>query len=165
MNGKSDGKSPWWRRWLVEPVMQQLTQGISPEKLAWTIALGVTLGIFPVLGTRAFLCLFAGWALKLNQPVLHSFKGLCYPLHLALIVPFIRMGEWLYGVDRPVKFALRPVMERFKSDPLGFWQDFGWVIAHAVSAWLLIAPVLVFLIRFAATPVLHAAARKMPKRC
>lgn len=42
-------RSSWWRRWFVQPITKQLTQGITPEKLGWTIASGVVLGIFPIM--------------------------------------------------------------------------------------------------------------------
>lgn len=58
----------WWRRWLVAPVVKQLTLGTTPEKIAWTISLGVVLGVFPIMGSTTLVCLLAGWLLRLNQP-------------------------------------------------------------------------------------------------
>ena len=48
--GVSTTKETWWRRWLVRPVVGQLTCGVSPQKIAWTISLGIVLGVFPVMG-------------------------------------------------------------------------------------------------------------------
>jgi len=39
-------------RWL-KPFIQLLRQGVSPEKIALTIALGIILGVTPVLGSTA----------------------------------------------------------------------------------------------------------------
>ena len=61
------------RRWVVRPVLQQLTQGVTPAKLAAAIAWGVTLGLFPILGSNTLLTLIVGVPLGLNQPVLQAF--------------------------------------------------------------------------------------------
>jgi uncharacterized protein (DUF2062 family) len=153
----------WWRRWLVAPVVAQLTVGISPERIGWTIALGVVLGVFPIMGTTTLVCLLAGWLLRLNQPVLHVFKTLVYPLHLALILVFIRLGERLYGVPL-ILFSIPQMLRKFRNDPLQFATDFGMAAWHGVSAWLLIAPVAAVLIKLAVTPILNQLALSIQRR-
>lgn len=151
------------RRWVVAPVVGQLTFGTSPERIGWTIALGIVLGVFPIMGTTTLVCLAAGWLLKLNQSVLHVFKTLVYPLHLALILVFIRLGERLYGVPL-ISFSIPQLLERFKHDPLQFAKDFGLAGWHGVSAWLLIAPVAAVLIKLAVMPVLRRLAVSLSSR-
>lgn len=146
------GKS-WWRRRLVAPVVAQLMVGISPERIAWAISLGVVLGIFPIIGTTTLVCLAAGWLLRLNQPVLHVFSNLVYPLHLVLILVFIRLGERMHGAPR-MSFSIPQLLGKFRDDPLQFAGDFGISAWHGVSAWLLVAPVAAVLVKFAVTPVL-----------
>ncbi len=58
----------WWRRRIVAPVIAQLKQGATPEKLALTVALGFILGVFPILGSATLLCGLVAWALRLNSP-------------------------------------------------------------------------------------------------
>jgi uncharacterized protein (DUF2062 family) len=161
--GIPETRKSWWRRWLLDPVIEQLTVGISPERIAWTIALGVVLGVFPIMGSTTLVCLFAGWLLRLNQPVLHVFKTLVYPLHLALILVFIRLGERLYGVPL-ISFSIPQLLARFKEDPLQFVRDFGMAAWHGVSAWLLIAPVAAFLIKLAVMPMLTRLAASLARR-
>lgn len=156
-------RKSWWRRWLLNPVIEQLTVGISPERIAWTIALGVVLGVFPIMGSTTLVCLLAGWLLRLNQPVLHVFKTLVYPLHLALILVFIRLGERLYGVPL-ISFSIPQLLVRFKEDPLQFARDFGMAAWHGVSAWLLIAPVAALLIKLAVMPMLTRLAGSLARR-
>ena len=146
-------KLPWWRRWFVIPVVNQLTQGTSPVRLSWTIALGIVLGIFPIMGSTTVLCLVVGYIFKLNQPILMVFKSAAYPLHLALILVFIRLGERLYGVPL-ISFSIPELVTKFNHDPLQFARDFGMAAWHGVSAWLLIAPVAVVLIKVAVLPVI-----------
>lgn len=152
----------WWRRWLVNPVVAQLTGGTSPSRIAWTIALGMVLGVFPIMGTTTFLCFVVGWMFGLNQPILHAFKAMVYPLHLALILVFIRLGERIYGVPL-ISLTIPELVEKFKADPVLFFSDFGMAAWHGVSAWLLIAPVAVLLLKMAIMPLLLRLAASLSK--
>lgn len=156
-------KQVWWRRWFVSPVVSQLTKGISPEKVAWTISLGLVLGIFPILGSTTFLCLFVGWMLGLNQPLLQAFNTAAYPLHLATILPFIRAGEFLHGADL-MPFSIRELLSKFQADPLAFVIDFGLTAWHGVSAWLLLAPVAALGIKVAVFPLVRKMAAALAAR-
>ncbi|MBJ7256313.1 MAG: DUF2062 domain-containing protein [Akkermansiaceae bacterium] len=161
--GVSTTKETWWRRWLVRPVVGQLTCGVSPQKIAWTISLGIVLGVFPVMGTTTLVCFLMGWMLRLNQPVLHVFKTLVYPLHLAMILVFIRMGEHLYQVPL-ISFSIPQLLERFKVDPLQFVRDFGMTAWYGVSAWLIVAPLAAFLIKLSVMPFLTKLAETIKRR-
>lgn len=150
------------RRWVVAPVVGQLSVGITPERLSWAIAAGIVLGVFPVLGTTTLVCLFVGWAFRLNQPVLHVFSNLVYPLHLALILVFIHMGEHLFNVPR-LSFSLPELVEKFKESPLQFCRDFGIAAFHGVVAWMVVAPFAALLIRTVSLPVLRRLSRAIKK--
>ncbi|MBC7979299.1 MAG: DUF2062 domain-containing protein [Armatimonadetes bacterium] len=146
-------------RWIIQPIKKQLTSGITPEKLSWTIALGITLGIFPIMGTTSALCLLFGFLLKLNQPILHLFKTLSYPLHLGLILVFIRLGQNLHGVP-PIPFSIPEMMSRFKDSPTEFARDFGLAAWYGIQAWALAAIILIPALRHASLPLLRKLVRK-----
>jgi len=141
------------RRWIIEPIINQLKRGISPEKLSWTIALGVTLGIFPIMGSTSLVCFIAGYFLKLNQAILHLFKTLTYPLHLALILVFIRLGQHLNGVP-PIKFSIPQMVIQFKDNPAQFARDFGMAAWYGIEAWAIAALVLIPVLRIISLPLL-----------
>lgn len=142
------------RRWIVNPILEQLKRGITPEKLSWTIALGLTLGIFPILGSTSLVCLIAGYFLKLNQAILHLFKALTYPLHLALILVFIHIGQHLNGVP-PIRFSIPQLLSRFKDDPAQFASDFGMAAWYGIEAWSIAAIFLIPLLYFISLPILR----------
>ena len=103
--------------------MAQLRQGMSTERVSWTISLGIVFGVFPIMGSTSLVCILVAWAFRLNQALLHVFKAAVYPLHLALILVFIRLGERLYGVPL-IKFSIPELLGKFKDDPLQFARDF-----------------------------------------
>ena len=151
-----------WRRWVLNPVLTQLTQGITPAKIAQAIAFGVTIGVFPLLGTPTLLSLALGVPLKLNQPVLQVFRELSYPLQLATVLLFMRAGESLFGAEH-VPLSIPMLMERFFAAPGQFLADFGLIGLYAVVVWLLIAPVLFGVIYFISRPVIERLSQRLPR--
>ena len=68
MNTVEEKQAPWWKRWFIHPILKQLTQGISADKIAWTIAVGCSLGIFPIMGTTSLVCFAAASVETYRQP-------------------------------------------------------------------------------------------------
>ncbi len=145
----------WWRRRVIGPLARQLTQGFSPERLALALAVGGVIALNPFLGTTTLGCIAAGVVLRLNQPALQVANLLAVPFQLALIVPWVRAGEWLYGAaPMPLNPAL--LVEQFIAAPLQFLERFGTSGLHAATAWLIAAPLLGAALYFALRPVLRA---------
>ena len=80
-----------------------LRQGISPRRLALTLALGFAIGCIPVVGIPTLVCAALALALRLNLPAIQAANYAVMPLQLVLIVPFVRLGGWL---SLPGRFAL-----------------------------------------------------------
>ena len=98
MNHAATERAGFWQRRIRGPVVAQLTQGISAGRIALTISLGITLGIFPILGATSILSGIAAWILKLNQPIIQAVTVLTFPLQCLLLLPFYRAGESLFGI-------------------------------------------------------------------
>jgi uncharacterized protein (DUF2062 family) len=153
----------WWRQWLVVPIINQLKAGTTPECISWAIALGMVLGVFPVLGSTTLVCFLAAWFFRLNQAVIQVFQWLVYPLHLALILVFIRMGERLFGAPS-MPLSIQQLIVKFKDDPFQFASDFGMSALYGVIAWLLIAPFAVILIKVSVMPLVKKLAESLRTR-
>lgn len=128
------------RRKLVDPLARQLSQGVSPERLALALALGTAVGTLPILGATTALCAFAGVALRLNQPAIQVANYAAYPAQLALLLPFFRLGAWLFG-RRPVAFSPGAIRAQLAADPWGALAQYGAANLRAVAAWAVVAPV------------------------
>lgn len=152
-----------WRRWLLDPVMAVLKQGMSAERVAWTIALGIVVAVFPVIGATTMLCVAVAGVFRLNQALMQAFNWLLYPVHIALVLVFIRFGEWMFNAP-PLKLSISEMMARFEAGPMKFISDFGMAAVHAACAWLIIAPFAVLLIKLLVTPVVRSMAVRFGKR-
>ncbi len=150
----------FWQRRIVAPIVAQLRQGITPEKIALTIALGVVLGIFPILGSTTLLCGLAAVALRLNQPVIQLVNYFTYPLQLALIIPIYRAGEILF-FKTPVPLSIPFLFERFKADFGQFLREFGMIAVQGIVVWCLLAPVLVGVLYFVFRPFLRGLGARL----
>jgi len=131
----------FWRERVVALIVAQLIQGVTPQKMALTIALGFSLGVIPILGVTTALCAVAAVRLKLNQPVIQLVNWLVYPLQLAWILIFVRLGEWMMHVPH-LPLSLPQLIQKFHESPAKFFQEFGMAELHGLVAWFFIAPFL-----------------------
>jgi hypothetical protein len=88
---------PFWRRRIVDPVVAQLTQGLTPHKIALTVAIGSSIALFPILGTTTIICLLVGIVMKLNQPIIQAVNYACTPIHFPFIFFSFRWGNRWFG--------------------------------------------------------------------
>ena len=147
-------------RRLRDPLVAQLRQGASPDALARAVALGVTLGIFPILGATTLLCAIVAHRMRLNQPTMQLVNYVAYPAQLALLLPFYRAGEVAFGVaHRPL--AIPALIAAFRADPWAFLRDYGLVGLRGVAVWCVVAPAVGAAIYYAARAPLRAAAQRI----
>ncbi|XP_058090009.1 uncharacterized protein LOC131236687 isoform X2 [Magnolia sinica] len=95
------GLVSWINRKIVDPLMQILRRGLEPKELAFSAALGMTLGLFPICGVTVLLC---GVAIALlgnrcHAPTVMLTNFVATPFELSLVVPFLRFGEVISGGD------------------------------------------------------------------
>jgi uncharacterized protein (DUF2062 family) len=145
------------RRRIVDPLVALLRQGITPERLALSLAVGAAVGVFPVLGTTTALCAAIALALRLNIVAIQVANYAVYPLQLVLLIPFVRIGERVLGAE-PLPLALGGIVELFRQ---GLWHALTTLstsIGHAVVGWALVGPAAAAVLYAALRPVLRRAA-------
>lgn len=136
-----------------------LKQGVTPEKLALSLALGAALGVFPALGWTTTLCAIAALALRLNLPAIQIVNYFMYPVQIALLISFFRLGEKLFRAPHlPIS-----VSQIYAMIHASVWHAISllWTTTwHAIVAWSLSAPVLVGLMYVILTPLLRRLLRR-----
>ena len=143
-----------FQRRVVSPILALLRQGATPEKIALSIVLGIALGVFPVLGSTTLLCALAAVALRLNLPAIQLVNYLVYPLQLALLFPFLRLGEKILRAA-PLPLSSSEVLTVIHFGAARTIQILGSAMWHAIVAWCGVAPVFVALGYFALAAVLR----------
>jgi len=156
----SDG---FFRRRVAGPILGQLRQGVSPKKLALSVALGVALGLFPLIGTTTVLCVLAGYCLGLNQVSLQLVNQLMWPFQVPLVLFFVRAGEKIFGAEA-VPLAPAALTQEFMAGPMLFLKSYGMAGVHGVTAWALAAPLLAATVYVVLAPLFHRAAAAAKQR-
>jgi uncharacterized protein (DUF2062 family) len=148
----------FFKRRLVRPILDLLRQGVTPEKIALSVALGAALGVFPALGWSTTLCAIAAIVLRLNLPAIQLVNYFVYPAQIALLVPFFRWGEKLF---RAPHFPIS-VPQIYALFHAGAWIAIKllWTtIWHAIVVWGILAPVFIGLLYAILLPPLRRAMR------
>jgi uncharacterized protein (DUF2062 family) len=127
--------------------------GISPRRLALTLALGFAIGCFPVVGVTTALCFVVALLLKLNVPAIQAANYAAMPLQVALIFPFLRLGGWMFASG-----AQPSARAMLHESPMKLLWASGSMAGQALAAWLVIAVPMVAMM----TMVLTALLRKVP---
>ena len=138
-----------------------LRQGVSPPRLALTLALGFVVGCIPVVGLPTALCVLIALVFRLNQPAIQAANYLAMPFQVALLVPLVRLGAKLIPMAAhktpDLSALLHSPAQLFTHSPQLALQ-FGGMAEQALVAWLLLAvPVVVLL-----TPTLTVLLRRVP---
>jgi len=144
---------------IFDPLLKFLKQGTSPEGLALCVAIGVVVGNIPILGVSSILCAVIALAFRLNLPAMQIVQAAMAPTQLLLIIPFVRLGEWLLHAPHQavsIKEGLALMSQSIDHTIVVLWD----VILHAGFAWILVAPFVTYLLYKLLTRVFaHAAAR------
>ncbi|QNI38303.1 DUF2062 domain-containing protein [Edaphobacter albus] len=157
----SENRSLLYRR-IILPILALLRRGASPRRLAWSIAVGLLIGINPLLGTTTILCFAAAIALRLNIAASQLANHMVYPLQLLLLVPFLELGSYAFHT-KPLPFSSKALLEAIRKDPIEFGRRIWRWEWHAFLVWATIAAVLVPLIALILTPVLRKLSTRLQR--
>jgi len=152
-------KNSFFRRRLVRPIFDLLQQGITPEKIALSIALGAAIGILPALGTTTTLCALAALVLRLNLPAIQIVNYFVYPAQIVLLLPFFRLGEKLFRAQH-LPLSISQINEMIHANAWNAIKFLWTTVWHAVVVWVLLAPIFVALVYVALIPLLRRALRR-----
>ncbi|MDF9800056.1 uncharacterized protein (DUF2062 family) [Catalinimonas alkaloidigena] len=119
-------------------VLGLLRQGMSAKKLSLTISLGVVLGVIPVFGFITAVCAaIAAWW-RLNIPLALAVLYAVMPLQIILFVPFIRLGELLFRIEK-LPLAPTKIIEDLQVDTIGYMLQIWHSVLGALGAWALVS--------------------------
>ena len=144
----------WLYRRVVLPILALLRMGATPHTLAWSIAVGMLVGINPVLGTTTLLCLAVSFSFRLNVVASQIANHAMFPLELVLVVPFIHLGSRVFHT---AEMPLSPHMFLLaaRTAPLALTRQLWTWEWHAFVLWVAISVVAAPLIALALTPLLQ----------
>ena len=150
----------WLRRTLSAPVLRLLRRGASPRRLAWSLAVGITIGINPIVGSTTLAALVVVHLLKLNHTAAQVGVQGAYPLQLLLLLPFLRAGSWLFRTAA-LPIQAEAMLAMMRQHPLAIIRLLWTWEWHALVVWAAVAAGMTPLL---ATMLRHVLERTMPAR-
>ncbi|NGX83308.1 DUF2062 domain-containing protein [Aequorivita sp. KMM 9714] len=101
------------KRFLMEDLLQS---DDSAEKKAFSIALGVFIGLSPIWGFHTVSVIFLAILLKLNKVIAFAFSNVSLPPFIPFILYFsLKLGSWLLGENFVLSFnEIDPSLELVK---------------------------------------------------
>lgn len=130
----------FFRCHVLRPLLRLLRGGVTPRRMAWSLALGMMIGINPTVGITTVLLILLAWIFRLSQTASQLGMHAMAPLHVLLFLPFMQAGVYLFHT-RKLPFT-RQQLHHLSHHPvlmvrtLWEWQ---W---HALVVWGVIAVVL-----------------------
>jgi uncharacterized protein (DUF2062 family) len=146
------------RAWLLG----LLRRGVSPGQLALCVAIGIVVGNIPILGVSTILCTLIALAFRLNLPAMLTVQAAMVPTQLLLIIPFVRLGEWLVRARaQPLSMSAGLALLEHGSGRtvVVLWG----AILQAGLAFLVVAPVATLVLYGLLRPVFKRVSRSMPE--
>jgi uncharacterized protein (DUF2062 family) len=147
----------------VNPVVGLLKHGADPDRLAWSLALGVVIGINPLLGSTTLAVLALAAIFRLNLVASQVGNHAMYPMQLLLFPVFIKLGSMVFGTQKlPLHGKeLFEAVKRHPWDTTRLLWNWEW---HALIVWVMVAAVALPAIAMGIKPVLEKMARRMKKK-
>lgn len=119
---------------LRQAVGLALKQGSTPEKIALSLAIGLLMGIIPLLWGSSAICILIGWRWHLNHTLLQAANYAAYPLQIVLFVPFFETASRLFGSETLLDPRL---LHRLAQSPLEQLEKLWLLNLEAMAIWLL----------------------------
>jgi uncharacterized protein (DUF2062 family) len=147
-----------FHRRLIRPMLDLLRQGVTPEKLALSLAVGAVFGVFPALGCTTVLCTIAALIWRLNLPAIQLVNYFMYPVQIALLIPFFRLGEKLFRAPH-LPISASQIYAMLHANLWGAIKFLWKMTWHAIMVWALLAPLATAVIYFVLTPLFRRVLR------
>ena len=124
---------------VLRPLLCLLRGGVTPRRLAWSLALGLVIGINPSVGLTTFIVFLIAWSFGLNQVASQIGVHAVAPIHLLLFIPFIELGVHLFHTRQlPMD---RKQLEHLSHHPLRLFHNIWQWEWHALIIWAIIAAI------------------------
>lgn len=154
----------WLRRRVLNPMLGLLRQGLSPQQLALTVALGVSIGAIPFMGAITTVATLVALRLRLNVAALQLVSHLMTPLQLIIIIPLLRQGAKLMGNTQENELTLDRLRYLFSNDWRGALQLLWRAEVGAMTIWLLGSVPVVAALYFLLKPVFQRMAARSAQK-
>jgi uncharacterized protein (DUF2062 family) len=113
-------------------------QGLSPKELIQSIIVSGLLSVIPILGVSTFVLTTLSIKKKLNLPIMIAISYLMWPVQVLLIIPFIRVGEFIFSVPS-TPHTVEEIISSFQNSFFQTLSHLSFELLCGLGGWLLTA--------------------------
>jgi len=139
-----------------DKILYWLRCGITPRRLAFTLALGFAIGCIPLLGVTTGICAVLALSLRLNMPAIQAANWIAMPLQLMLLYPFAKLGQWLVP-GHAIAMDRAELLARIAAAPWNTFLQLSSMFGLAMLAWLVIVGPALIVLTLLLTPLMNNA--------
>ncbi len=92
----------------------------------------------PILGVSTFMITTVSFKRKLNLPVMIALSYLMWPVQIMLIIPFIRVGEFIFSVPRN-HHTVEEIITSFQNSFFQTLSQLSFELLCGLGGWFLTA--------------------------
>jgi uncharacterized protein (DUF2062 family) len=115
-----------------------LKQGLTPKELSQSIIVSGLISTIPILGVSTFMITTVSLKQKLNLPVMISLSYLMWPVQILLIIPFIRVGEFIFSVPHS-HHTVEEIINSFQNSFFHTLSQLSFELLCGLGGWILTA--------------------------
>jgi uncharacterized protein (DUF2062 family) len=115
-----------------------MRQGLTPNELSQSIIVSGLISTIPILGVSTFMITTISLKSKLNLPVMIALSYLMWPIQILMIIPFIRVGEFIFSVPRN-HHTVDEIISSFQSSFFQTLSHLSFELLCGLGGWLLTA--------------------------
>ena len=121
-----------------DKIIALLNQGLTPKELSQSIIVSGLISTIPILGVSTFMITTVSLKRKLNLPVMISLSYLMWPVQILLIIPFIRVGEFIFSVPRN-HHTVEEILSSFQNSFFQTLSHLSFELLCGLGGWMLTA--------------------------
>jgi uncharacterized protein (DUF2062 family) len=112
--------------------------GLSPEKLAFSVTIGLLTGLFPVFGATTLLSLLFTFIFRQNLMIVQSVQWIMGVFQVLMIIPFMRLGVWLLNQPE-IQINIDQIKMAFQFGLLQGIKTMGVFHLFGIVGWIVVA--------------------------
>jgi len=111
---------------------------MTAEKVALTLAIGLCIGIMPLIGLTTGLLAIIAVIFRLNMLALQAINYTVYIIQIVLFVPFLKLGQFIFQLPA-LPFNLNNIIDKFRSSFIDTFLSVWQINLMGILVWLLLA--------------------------
>jgi len=112
--------------------------GLTPEKLAFSVTIGIVSGIFPVIGMTTLLSIVLTMLFRQNLLIVQSVQWILALVQILLIIPFMQFGAYLLH-QSVAHINMEQINHAFQPGMLSGIKTVGMFHLYGILTWLILS--------------------------